>query len=378
MNFQRVKALIKKEVFHILRDPRTLFLVLLLPLLQLILFGYALSFDVENLPTALCDLDKSMESRAFKDAFLASKYFKLVKETNDPEELGYLLDQGAAKVTIFIPKGFSKHLKESQLSRVQILIDGSDPTFGRVAYGYSQTIVKMFNLSVSIKYLAQLGQAKSFKVPIEVSRRVYFNPTLESVNFIVPGLIAIFLVIIPTVITSVAIVREKEMKTIDQLTVTPLKPFEIVVGKTTPYLLLAFTNAFLVTTLGTLWFKVPLKGSPWLLTLMIVLYLLSTVGLGLLISTIAQSQQVAMLSAMFSTYLPSILLSGFIFPIKSMPRFLQLLSYAVPTKYFIFIIRGIFLKGVGIPYFLDEVLMLALFSLLIGLVAFIALKRTAR
>lgn len=378
MNFQRVKALIKKEIFHILRDPRTLFLVLLLPLLQLILFGYALSFDVENLPTAICDLDKSMESRAFKDAFLAPKYFKLAKETNDPEELGYLLDQGTAKVTIFIPQGFSQHLKEPQASRVQILIDGSDPTFGRVAYGYSQTIVKMFNLSTSIKYLAQLGQAKSFKVPIEVSRRVYFNPTLESVNFIVPGLIAIFLVIIPTVMTSVAIVREKEMKTIDQLTVTPLKPFEVILGKITPYLLIAFTNAFLITTLGTLWFKVPLKGSPWLLTLMIALYLLSTVSLGLLISTIAQSQQVAMLAAMLSTYLPSILLSGFIFPIKSMPRILQLLSYAIPTRYFIFIIRGIFLKGVGVPYFFDEVLMLALCSLLIGLLALVVLKRTAR
>ncbi|MCK4777389.1 MAG: ABC transporter permease, partial [Actinomycetia bacterium] len=352
--------------------------IFIVPLLQLILFGYALSFDVNNLSTAICDLDKTSKSREFKESFLASKYFTLTNETDDPKDLEKLLDQGSAKITIFIPKGFGEKLKENKKGPVQILIDGSDPTIGRVAYGYSQGIVEVFSLNATIEYFTKTGRAKNCNEPVKITRRIYFNPELKSVNFIVPGLIAIFLVIIPTVLTSIAIVREKELKTIDQLTVTPLHPFDIVIGKTTPYLLLALVNAFLVTVVGTFWFNVPLKGSPLLLALACGFYVLSTVSIGLLISTMVESQQVAMMIAMLSTYLPSILLSGFIFPIKSMPKILQIISYAVPTKYFIFILRGIFLKGIGITYFPIDFGLLVFFAFLIGFLTFLRVRSTER
>jgi ABC-2 type transport system permease protein len=352
---KRILPIIRKEFLHILRDPRTLIAVLILPSMLLILFGYALTFDVKNIDLLINDADKSELSRQLIDGFKVSGKFRIVGYTEDRQDIEKDLKNGSAKVGLVIPRGFSACLKAKRAAPIQTVIDGANPLIAQSARNYTLVITQ----GVSARLAGSTGTP-----PVNVSSQLLYNPELKSVNFIVPGIITLILMMIPAVITSSAIVREKETGTIEQIIVSPVRPVHLMLGKITPYLMISAFDAFLITLVGVVWFGVILRGSVWLLALAVFVYMISTVGIGLLISTIAETQLVAQMAAFLSTMLPSFLLSGFVFPISSMPKVVQYISVFIPARYFLIVVRGIFLKGVGLDVFWREALILLFFGLI--------------
>lgn len=371
----RVRAVARKELLHIVREPRTMVLVFLMPVLQLVLFGYALSFDIKDIPMLVVDYDRTTASREFVQAFVNSRRFTDVGRPGSVDDAIDALDRGRARCVLVVPRGFGHGLARGEPQTVQMVVDGSDPSLGRVALAFGQAVTQARSL-VSIRaYATRRGAAVSLALPFSVRARVLFNPEFRSVNFIVPGLIAIFLIVLPTVLTSGAIVREKETRTIEQLTVTPLRPMELLSGKVIPYVGMAVLDAGVIVAVGEALFDVPLRGSLGALALLIAIYVVSTVSFGLLISTVANSVQVAVMVAMISTYLPSLLLSGFIFPIQSMPVVLQWLSRVFPTRYFVSASRAIFLKGAGVGDVAGDLAWLSGLTSLIVVGTFARLRR---
>lgn len=356
---KRIWPIFWKEFLHILRDPRTLTSILIVPVLMMFLFAYALTFDVKHIPLTVHDADMTKESRRLIDVFQASKYFQLGQSSRSLDELNELISRGQVKVGLDVPKDFSAKLKVGRAATVGIVIDGSDPIIARAAYNYATSI----------------SQTSSRKPVLSLRPLVLYNPDLTSINFIVPGLIALFLMMIPAVLTSVAIVREKERRTLEQIIVSPVKPLELMMGKITPYLLIASFDAVLISLIGTLWFGVPFRGSALLLIALTLLYMLATLSIGIFISTMADTQQVAQMAAFLLTMLPSFLLSGFVFPISSMPRVLQYVSYLIPARYYLVILRGIFLKGVGMRALWPQALSLAVFTLILMTVSSLRFRK---
>ncbi|HCH00055.1 MAG TPA: ABC transporter permease [Actinobacteria bacterium] len=370
-----IKAIARKEFIHVIRDPRTLIIILILPLFQLLMFGYALSFDIDNIPTGVYDSDRTATSRKLVDNFSSSGYFNI---TARPAQADFAerLDDGSIKVAIVIPQGFEEDLLSDEKAKLQVIVDGSDPTLARVGVGYSSAIIGRFSSKVTAESLYRRGvDISRSQVPIQASSRVWYNPELRSVNYIVPGLIALILMTVTTITISLAIVREKEKGTLENLIISPIKSWELILGKIAPYVLIAFVEALLITATGMLWFNVPMNGSLLLLFLGLVIYVAGTLGLGLVISAATDSQQVASFAAFMATFLPSFLLSGFVFPIKSMPLVLQFLTYLVPARYFIVVVRGIFLKGTGLSVLWPDFLALAAFAALTIIVASLRLRR---
>jgi len=357
----RLVSLIRKEFIQILRDPRTLALVLVMPVMQLFLLGYAATNDVRNVPLAVYNQDPGPEARALLDAYRSADYFKLAYTAGSEQELRDLIDGGKARAGLVIPPNYGDQLQGGGIAQVAFILDGSDPTVAATALSAAQVIGQQQATKVLAERMARRGQTAAISPPIDVRTQVWYNPDLVSAYFMIPGVIGMILFTITTILTATAIVRERERGTIEQLIVTPIRSWELVVGKLLPYVILAFMNTIEVLLFGALWFKVPIHGSLLLLGLLSGLFLVSSLGIGLLVSTIANTQQEAMLTVMM-TLLPSIFLSGFFFPLEAMPKVMQWLSYLMPLRYYLVIIRSLLLKGVGADLLKSDILALTIFG----------------
>lgn len=350
---QQVLAFLQKEFRQLRRDPRMLFLVIVPPILQLILLGYAANLDVQHVPLVVCDPVPSAASRDLVDRLVASTYFDLVGYEPDARRIGDWLDRGRATVALIFSPDFSREVPRQSPTSVQLLVDGSETNTATVALSYASQIIQH-----------ALGASAS-PAGVVPELRVWFNPALSSRWFLIPGLVGLLLTVMTTVLTALALVKEKETGTIEQLLVTPLHSHTVLLGKLVPFLLIGLLDVLLVVLVATQWFQVPLRGSVLLLFGCALLFLLNTLGLGLFISTLSHTQQQALIGASFFVMMPMIILSGFVFPIESMPRVIQVFTYMVPLRYFLTIARDIFLKGVGAPAFWDEMLALLVLGLLI-------------
>jgi ABC-2 type transport system permease protein len=360
----RLFSIMRKEFIHILRDPRTLAIMFVIPVIQLILLGYAATTDIRRLNTAVYDADRTMQSRQLVEAYRASDYFAIGAYVTNERALATLLDNGTVRAGIIIPAGYGDNLAKGQPAQVAFLIDGSDPTVASTAFAASQSVGQ----AQSVKVLQQrLNVDVTSLGGIEIRPRVWYNPELKSANYMIPAVIGMILQFLTALFTALTIVREREQGTIEQLVVTPIKSWELVIGKVIPYIGIAFFDLAEVLFIGVVWFDVPVRGSVPLLLSLSLLFLLTTLGIGLFISSAAKSQQEAMFLS-FLVMFPTIFLSGFFFPLEAMPGWLQAISYLIPLRYMLVILRGIILKGVGLPSFTEQVIALAILgpAILIG------------
>jgi ABC-2 type transport system permease protein len=367
----RLFSLMRKEFLQIMRDPRTLLLVLWIPIMQLLLMGYAATNDVRNVPMAVFDQDRGPAARRLLDAYRAADYFRIAYDVDSEEEIRQLIDNGEARAGLIIPPDYTAHLNGESSAQVAFVLDGSDPTVAATALSAAQLIAQEHATEIQSNQMAWRGQADRMQMPVEIRTQVWYNPDLEDAYFMVPGVIGQILYSVTSVLTATAVVRERERGTIEQLIVTPILPWELVIGKIIPYVLLAFANTLEVLALGSFLFQVPIRGDLTLILLLSGLFLLTGLGVGLLFSTIANTQQEAMLSV-FMTILPSIYLSGFFFPLEAMPKILQWASIFVPLRYYLEIIRALLIKGVGVSAIRTEIIALALFG--IGIMTLAALR----
>jgi ABC-2 type transport system permease protein len=369
----RLFSLIKKEFIQILRDPRTLALVIAMPIVQMLLLGYAATNDVRDVPMAVFDQDRSPASQRLLEAYRSADYFEIAFDVGSVDELRSLIDNGKAKVGMIIPPDYGAQVAGNGSAAVAFVLDGSDPTAGATALSAAQLIGRQESAEIRLSRLSAAGFALSSTAvePVEVRTQVWYNPDLVSAYFMVPGVIGMILFAITAILTANAIVRERERGTIEQLIVTPIRAWELVVGKLTPYVLLALFNTIEVLALGSLLFGVPIRGNLLLILLLSALFVVSGLGIGLFVSAIANTQQEAMLTV-FMTLLPSIFLSGFFFPLQAMPPVLQAVSYAIPLRYYLVIIRSLLIKGVGIEAIRVEIIALAVFG--VGIMTLAALR----
>jgi ABC-2 type transport system permease protein len=370
---KRTGAVLRKEFYHILRDARALYIIFILPVVMLFLFGYAVANDVKHIPTALLDQDESVASFHLAEAFSRSGYFDLTWKAIDARQVEQLMDSSAVRCALVIPPGFAAKQARQLNSEVQILIDGTNPTTAQTALFSAESIVANSNSELTASMLQRKGQQLAF-IPISLQSRVWYNPSLESLNFNIPGLIGIVLQFITINLTAFSIVREREKGTMEALIVTPLRPLELMLGKILPYIVLALSISLLVLAIAVLWFQVPFNGSFWLLLFLSFLFLASCLGIGLFISTMAENQFQAQ---QFSTFvvLPSIILSGFIFPIEAMPPVVQWVAWCLPLTHFLPILRGVILKGIGIEILWPETIWLLVFTILVLLVAALRFRK---
>jgi ABC-2 type transport system permease protein len=360
----RLSSLIRKEFIQIRRDKRTLVLVLIIPIMQLFLMGYAATNDVRNVPMAVYDQDRGPGARALLDAYRAADYFTLAYDASSEDDLRTLIDNGDVRAGLIIPPDYTDKIQAGETAQVMIVLDGSDPTIASTALSSAKLIGQAYSTQILETRLASRGQAAAVQPPVQVDTTVWYNPDLVSAYFMIPGVIGMILFALTSILSATAIVRERERGTIEQLIVTPIRPWELVVGKLLPYVILAFLNAVEVLALGYYWFKVPNNGSLLLLAGASFLFLLSSLGIGLFASTIANTQQEAMLTV-WMLLLPSIFLAGFFFPLQAMPKVLQWISYIFPLRYYLVIIRSLMIKGTGISAFTDQLIALAVFGVAI-------------
>lgn len=359
----RLFSIIRKEFIQIFRDKRTLVLILIIPIVQLFLLGYSATNDVRNVPLAIYDQSHSSEARALLDSFRAADYFKIAFSVGSEAELQNLIDGGQARAGLIIPPDYAARLAEGK-AQVAFVLDGSDPTVASTALSAAQLIGQYHATQILSEKMARSGQSIKLQPPVEVRTTVWYNPDLISSYFMIPGVIGMILFAITAILTASAVVRERERGTIEQLIVTPIRPWELVLGKILPYTFLALFDTIEVLLVGHWWFGVPIRGSMVLIVLVSALFLLSGLGVGLLASTIANTQQEAMLSV-WMTLLPSIFLSGFFFPLDAMPTVLRIISYAMPLRYYLSIIRVLLLKGVGLEMIANDVIALTIFGIVI-------------
>jgi ABC-2 type transport system permease protein len=357
--FQKVRFLFVKELIQTLRDKQMRITLIVPPILQLIVFGYAANMDVKHIRTAIRDLDQSVESRDLVERFRSSKYFDIVSFPDTPKEVKDLINQGAVTVSIEIPTDFSRKLKKGDTATVQIILDGSESNTALIALGYANQILSEFSTQVLVKRLNRAGMIGFEEAGVDLRNRTWFNPNFESRLFYVPGVIASIAFLIPIILTAQAIVREREIGTLEQIMVTPIRSWELMLGKTLPFALFGLFDVIMIAAIGIFWFEVPLRGNPLVLLLGAALFLMSSVAIGLFISTICSTQQQAQISTFFFA-MPAFTLSGFAFPIENMPEWIQYLTYANPLRYFLVIIRGVFLKGNGLDILWPQMLALGI------------------
>ncbi len=366
--FQKVRYFFIKELIQTLRDKRMRITLIVPPVLQLIVFGYAANLDVKHIPTAIRDLDQSVESRDFIGRFGSSKYFDIVSFPNTPREVKDLINQGDVTVSIEIPTDFSRKLKKGDTATVQIVLDGSESNTALIALGYANQILSDFSTQVLVKRLNRAGMIGFEEAGVDLRQRIWFNPNFESRIFYIPGVIASIAFLIPIILTAQAVVREREIGTLEQIMVTPIRSWELMIGKTLPFALFGLLDVIMIALIGVFWFEVPLRGNPLVLLLGAVLFLMSSVAIGLFISTICSTQQQAQISTFFFT-MPAFTLSGFAFPIENMPEWIQYLTYANPLRYFLVIIRGVFLKANGLDILWPQMLALSILGTLMILLS---------
>lgn len=351
----RTLAIMRKEALHIIRDPRTLLLIFFIPIMQMVLLGYAANTDIDNIAVAVFDGDHTPESRSLVRAYEATSYFDIAYYVNSEAEMAELLDRGDVRAALVIPTSYGESVLAGYPAQVGFVVDGSDPT--------TANSVLAAGLQTGQASASQAARRAGVGASgLDVRPTVWYNPGLKSVNYMIPALMGLILQFLATLLTSMSIVREREYGTMEQLIVTPIKPAELILGKTMPYVLVSFFDLLEVLTIGVFWFKVPIQGSLGLLLSLSALFLLGSLGIGIVISTTSGTQQEAMLMS-FLILVPSIFLSGFFFPLEAMPWFLQGLSYFVPLRYMLTLVRSIALKGVGITYVQTEVIFLSIFCL---------------
>lgn len=361
----RLISLIRKEFIQVVRDPRTLVLTLLYPVVMLFVLGYAITNDVRNIPLAVLDRDQSRQSRALLEAYRSSDYFRLDYFVGSEDEMRSLIEMNQARAAIIIPPNYSKELVAGRVAQVGFIIDGSDPNVAGTALSAAVLIGQSQASKVIVERTMRSGRGAALaQPPVDVRTTVWYNPGMVSAYYMVPALIGMILQFLTTFLTATSIVRERERGTIEQLIVTPIRSWELIAGKLFPYVLIAFFDTVEILAAGILLFAVPINGSLALLLLLSGLFLVTTLGLGLLISTVANTQQEAMITTMF-TLLPAIFLSGFMFPLAAMPTILQAASYVIPLRYFLIVTRGIVLKGVGADVLVPEIIALSIFALLV-------------
>ncbi|MBI1807151.1 MAG: ABC transporter permease [Ignavibacteria bacterium] len=360
MIIKRIRPIVVKEFRQIRRDPRSLIILLVFPAVLVMLIGYALNFDVKHISLAVFDQSKSAQSREFIRSFSNVEYFDVAYAVESYREADRLLSEGKVMIALVIPSDFSRDLTAGHDADIQILVDGSNANTATTAIGYATILVQTYSSTLASRVMERQG--RELFLPIDVRPRVWYNPELSSAKFLVPGLIGFILMISAVISTSLSVVREKERGTIEQIIVSPLTTIEVILGKTIAYLMIALLAATFVLVTGFLLFDISIRGSIiWLYT-GIVIFLLGALGQGLLISTIAQTQQVAFMISVFSSLLPSFLLSGFVFPIRSMPLVLQIISNITPSKFFLVVVRSVILKGVGPSAFWDQLVYMAIFA----------------
>jgi ABC-2 type transport system permease protein len=370
----RLFSIIRKEFIQITRDRRALAIIIIIPIIQLFLLGYSATSDIRNVPLAVFDQCRCPESRALLDAYRAANYFKLAYDTGSEDEMRYLIEQGKARAGIIIPPDYNVSLAQGK-AEVAFILDGSDATAGSTAYSAATLIGQAQATRLMIQKLERSGlNSAAIQPPLQVSTRVWYNPDLVSSYFMIPGVIGMILYAITSILTATSVVRERERGTIEQLIVTPIRPWELVIGKVLPYVILAFIDTLEVLAIGHWWFGVPVRGDLGLILGCSGLLLLSGLGIGLFASTIANTQQEAMLSV-WLTLLPSIFLSGFFFPLEAMPKVLQWVSYIIPLRYYLVIIRALMIKGVGAGAIWNEILALSLFGIVIMSAAAIRFRK---
>ena len=353
--------IIIKEFLQIRRDKRMLGMSFLAPILQLILLGYAATTDIRSIPMVVVDYDKSSSSREFIAQFTNSGYFIVEQYLQSTNDIDREIEHGHAWVALVIPPAFSEKLLAREIVPIQLIADGSDANSANIGLGYASQIVERYSRSIATELLRQIPQGR---VPARVNPeiRVWYNPDLKSRNFMVPGVVAFVIMIVTMTLTSIGIVKEKEIGTLEQLLVTPIKPYQLILGKLLPFVIIGAIDVTLVLAVARFWFEVPMHGSILLLYALSGLFVLTTLGLGLFVSTISKTQQQAMMTAQFFIFMPFIFLSGFTFPIENMPIAIQYVTYLIPLRYFIVIIRGIFLKGVGMAELWPQALALVIFG----------------
>ncbi len=370
----RIREVVRKELLQLKRDPRLRRILFVAPMIQLVVFGYAVSTDVRDTATYLVDQDRTQLTRELADAFVASGYFRIVARSQDPGDVVRALDHGEATVGLVIPPGFTREVASGgggPAAEVQLLIDGTNSNIATVALGYGEKILRAFGAQVAARAFGGGGAGSARGQPIELSERAWYNPSLDSRNYNVPAVVGTLMMLISLLLTALAIVREREIGTLEQLMVSPLSPGELIVGKTIPFAMIAFFDLGAVTTLAILWFDVPFRGSLPLLLLASLLFILPALGVGLLISTISATQQEAYMAS-FLLFMPTILLSGFMFPVASMPELFQWLTLVNPLRHYLVIVRGVFLKGAGIDTLWPQ--LLALLGLGVGLLTLAATR----
>lgn len=367
----RVGTMLVKEFIQVFRDPRMRIIIFVPPVVQLLVFGYAARMDIRNIPTGIYDLDNSELSRLLVSKFAESGYFDVVEHVAHGERLTELMDRSRIRAAIQINKGFGERIKAGQTAALQVIVDGTDSNTAGVVLNYGSKIAQEFSEYISRLYLGRYQGAAPAPPRIELQTRTWFNENLDSRYFYIPGIIAILVMLIVLMLTGMSVVREKEIGTMEQIMVTPIRPAEFILGKTVPFALIGFMNVILITAVGSVWFDIPIRGSLALLLLCTGLYLLSSLGMGLLISTVCHTQQQAMMTIFFF-FFPAVLLSGFMFPIANMPQVVQWLTYVNPMRYYLVIIRGIFLKGIGLEVLWPQMLALLVIG---GFSLWLAAKR---
>ncbi len=374
MNLQRLISIIKKEFIQIRRDPPSLVMAFAVPIMMLLIFGYAVTTDVEHIRTAVFDQSKSFESRRLVEIFRNTGYFDTDLYVGDFREMTMLIDSGKAGVGLIIPPDYSRKLHRNEQAQLQLIVDGSDPLVARTALSTAQVVAQARSFDLKIKTLQQAGLGVSLKSAIDLRYRVWYNPNMESMKFNIPGLIGLIMQNITMLLTAFALVRERERGTLEQLIITPVRPAELIAGKLVPYIIIAFIDVLEILGFGMFWFHVPVKGSVIQLLALSFVFLLGALGLGMFVSTVAKTQLQAM-QVSFMIILPSVLLSGFMFPRESMPKVIQTMGYIMPLTYFLRILRGIIIKGVGPQYLWGDISLLALFAAGILTLSIIRMKK---
>jgi ABC-2 type transport system permease protein len=368
MNFRRTRAMARKELLHIVRDPRSLMAALTQPVLVLLLFGYALSLDVDRIPTIIYDADRSADSQNLVQQFRGSRYFQIVDEVDSYQPIELAMDQRRILVGVAIPYDYSRNLLQGKESPVQILLDGSDSNTASIAMGYAEGLVQTYALHAREDAQSQ-RTGSVLRPPVGASVRVWYNPDLVSRNFIVPGLIGVITMIIAALLTSLTIAREWENGTMEQLLSTPVRPVEMALGKLSAHFLLGLTDMLIALFVGVVIFKVPLKGSPVLLLFSACVFLYGALAWGLYISAMFRNQLAAYQMGTLTSFLPAFLLSGFIYPISNMPLIIRAISVIIPARYFIDMTKGIFLKGLGLRLLWFDLLLLIAYAVGISFLA---------
>jgi len=376
MNPIRIKAIIKKEFVQIRRDARSLALAIALPMLLLVLFGFALSLDVDKVPMVVWDQSQTPLSRAYLLNFQNSRYFKITGYAGSYTQIENNIDRDISMMALVIPYDFSRQLEAGKPSPVQLLVNGSDSNTAAIALGYVSAVTQSYNRKMVETELAKSG--RKLLLPVDLRPRVWFNPELKSRNYIIPGLIAVIMMIIAALLTSQTIAREWERGTMEQLISTPVSVPELILGKLVPYFVIALLDISIAVAMGEFVFAVPLRGSILLLFTISSIFLIGVLGLGILISVVTKTQLLASQLALLATFLPTFILSGFIYPIANMPVAIQLITYLIPARYFISILKSLYLKGGGIRFFWLDIIYLLLFMIImIGLATRKFTKRIA-